>query len=231
MNPLLPVPLHPFPHAPAAGDDGDDACAALPEALRALARRGQLRSYRKAALILEEGAQGDTLYLLLRGRVKAFSIDLRDREITYGVYGPGDYFGEMSLDGGPRSASVMALEPTRCVVLTRQSLLAHIADHPDFALELLSRVIRRARLATANARSLALLDVYGRLVQALESLAEPQPGGTRLIAERLTHADLAGRVGCSREMVSRLLKDLERGGHVRRQGRQWLLAAKLPARW
>jgi CRP/FNR family transcriptional regulator, cyclic AMP receptor protein len=208
-----------------------DAYAALPDALRPLAERGELRSYRKGTLIIEEGSQGDLLYVLLRGKVKAFSMDGREREITYGVYGPGDYFGEMSLDGGPRSASVIALEATRCVVLTRHSLRQHIAQYPEFAFELLSRVIRRARLATANARSLALLDVYGRLVQTLESLAQPQADGTRLVGERLTHADLASRVGCSREMVSRLLKDLERGEHIWLQDRQWVLAARLPARW
>ncbi len=208
-----------------------NAYAALPEALRPLAERGELRSYRKGTLVIEEGSQGDLLYLLLRGKVKAFSIDDRDREITYGVYGPGDYFGEMSLDGGPRSASVITLEATRCAVLTRHSLHLHIAQYPEFAFELLSRVIRRARLATANARSLALLDVYGRLVQTLEGLAQPQADGTRLVGERLTHADLASRVGCSREMVSRLLKDLERGGHIWLKGKQWVLAARLPARW
>jgi CRP/FNR family transcriptional regulator, cyclic AMP receptor protein len=223
------------PGRPAApinsGAAASDPHAALPGALRSLAERGDLRNYRKGTLILEEGSQGELLYLLLRGRVKVFSMDQREREITYGVYGPGDYFGEMSLDGGPRSASVIALEPTRCAVVTRRSLHLHIAQHPEFAFELLTRVIRRARLATANARSLALLDVYGRLVQALEGLAQVQADGSRLVPERLTHADLASRIGCSREMVSRLLKDLQRGGHIWPQGRQWVLAARLPARW
>ncbi|HET9978396.1 MAG TPA: cyclic nucleotide-binding domain-containing protein, partial [Burkholderiaceae bacterium] len=80
----------------------------LSPALRALAARGAPRSYRKGTLIIEEGTQGDTLYLLLSGRVRAFSSDARGREVVYGVYGAGDYFGEMSLDGGPRSASVIA---------------------------------------------------------------------------------------------------------------------------
>ncbi|TDP59062.1 Crp/Fnr family transcriptional regulator [Roseateles toxinivorans] len=203
----------------------------LPEALRGLARRGVTRSYRKHTLIIEEGTQGDTLYLLLSGRVKAFSIDHREHEVTYGVYGAGEYFGEMSLDGGPRSASVMALEPSVCVVLTRQSLREHIAAEPEFAFELLSRVIRRARMATANARSMALLDVYGRVVQLLVSLATPQLDGTRLIAERLTHGDIASRVGCSREMVSRLLKDLEQGDYIAISREGVRLLQSLPQRW
>jgi CRP/FNR family transcriptional regulator, cyclic AMP receptor protein len=204
---------------------------ALTPTLRALAERGTLRSYRKGTLIIEEGTHGDTLYVLLAGRVKAFSSDARGREVVYGVYAPGDYFGEMSLDGGPRSASVIADAACTCAVLTRQTLREHIQAEPEFAFELIARVIQRARLATQSARSMALLDVYGRVVQLLESLAEPQGDGTRLVRERLTHADVAARVGCSREMVSRLLKDLEIGGFVARDDDRWVLRKRLPQQW
>jgi len=206
--------------------------AVLPPPLRALAARGVPHSYRKGTLIIEEGSQGDTLYLLLAGRVKAFSSDARGREIVYGVYGPGDYFGEMSLDGGLRSANVIADSACTCAVLTRQSLREHIRAEPEFAFELLERVIRRARLATQSARSMALLGVYERLVQLLEAMAVTQADGMRLIEERLTHADMAARVGCSREMVSRLMKDLERGGFLRALGpRSLVLSKRLPPRW
>ena len=208
-----------------------DLLGALPEALRTLAARGVQRSYRKGTLIIEEGSQGDTLYLLLRGQVKAFSSDARGREVTYGVYGAGDYFGEMSLDGGPRSASIIAESACVCVVLTRQSLREHIAAEPEFAFELIGRVIRRARLATQSARSMALLDVYGRVVQLLESLAVVQADGTRVIAERLTHAEIAARVGCSREMVSRLMKDLTQGGFVTADRICIALRGTLPRGW
>jgi CRP/FNR family transcriptional regulator, cyclic AMP receptor protein len=206
--------------------------SALPEALRALAERGTPRSYRKGTLIIEEGTTGDTLYIVLAGKVRAYSSDARGREVTYGVYGPGDTFGEMSLDGGPRSANVIADTACTCAMLTRQTLLEHIAAQPAFALELISRVIRRARLATQSARNMALLDVYGRVVQLLESLAVAQPDGTRLIEQRLTHADIAARVGCSREMVSRLMKDLERGGYVTNRSCVGVIVrGLLPARW
>ena len=114
---------------------------------------------------------------MLTGRVRAYSLGANDRELTFGVYGPGEYVGEMSLDGGPRSASVITLEPTTCSVVTRHTLREHIAAHPDFAFELLARVIRRARLATSNARSMALIDVYGRVTRLLEELAVPQATG------------------------------------------------------
>jgi CRP/FNR family cyclic AMP-dependent transcriptional regulator len=204
----------------------------LPPPLRALAARGTPRTYRKGTLIIEEGTHGDTLYLLLAGRVKAFSSDARGREVVYGVYGAGDYFGEMSLDGGPRSASVMAETACTCAVLTRQTLREHINVEPEFAFELIARVIGRARMATQSARSMALLDVYARLVQALESQSQPTEGGQRLLAPAPTHAELAARIGCSREMVTRLLGDLAQGGLiVAGPGRQIRIARQLPRRW
>ena len=203
----------------------------LPEALRPLAARGQLRRFRTGQVLIEEGDHDDLLYLLVAGRVRAFSRDERDREITYGTYGAGDYVGEMSLDGGPRSASVVAETAGWCVVVTRQALREHIAAHPDFAFELIARVIRRARLATRTARNIALLDVYRRIVLLLDELSVPQPDGTRRIADRPTHAEIASRTGCSREMVSRILKDLERGGYLGVAGDAFVLHRALPARW
>jgi CRP/FNR family cyclic AMP-dependent transcriptional regulator len=196
-----------------------------------LAERGQQRRYRKGVVIISEGDTSNSLFVILSGRVKAYSVDDRDREITYGISGAGDTVGEMSLDGGPRSANVITLEPTVCAVVTREALLEHIKVHPEFALELLEKVIARARMATRNARNMALLDVYGRVVQLLESLAEEQPDGTRVVAERLTHAEIANRVGCSREMVSRLLKDLKKGSYLSAEDRGWRLAKVLPPHW
>ncbi len=204
---------------------------ALSEGLRALARRGEIRRYRKNTLLIEEGDHGDTLYLILAGRLRSFSSGDKGREITYGIYGPGEYLGEMSLDGGPRSANVITLEASTCAVITRTTLQQHIAEHPEFAFELIGKIIRRARAATLSAKQLALNDVYGRLVLLLDGLAVALPDGRRLIEERLTHQELAHRLGCSREMVSRLMKDLEQGGYLQTQPRQWQLLRPLPARW
>jgi CRP/FNR family transcriptional regulator, cyclic AMP receptor protein len=111
-------------------------------------------------------------------------------------------------------------------------LLNYIAQRPEFALELMARLIRRARLATQSAGSVALIDVYGRLVRLLNQLAqEPDASGARRLGERLTHQQMAQHLACSREMVSRLLKDLETGGYIAVRERWiWLLKA-LPARW
>jgi CRP/FNR family cyclic AMP-dependent transcriptional regulator len=199
-------------------------------ALRELAARGAVRSYRKDVLIIQAGDLGDTLYILLAGRVKVFASGENDREVVIDTHGPGEYVGEMALDGGPRSASVITLEPTVCAVVTRVTIRDHIARHPEFAFELLARVIRRARRATANVKSLALLDVYGRVRHLFDELAVERDG-VRTIPERLTHQEIADRVGSSREMISRLLKDLERGGYLSSEGRVITLRKKLPPAW
>lgn len=193
---------------------------------------GEPRRYRRGTIFINEGEQGDSLFVIVSGRVKVYSVDDRGREIIYGVYGAGETMGEMSLDGGPRSANVVTVEPTLCAMVTRTKLLSHIEKHPEFAFYLLTKVIERARLATRSARNMALLDVYGRVVALLEPLATTRPDGTRIIAERLTHAAVANRVGCSREMISRLLKDLRSGGYLVEEGPSWILPRRsLPSRW
>ena len=220
-----------MPHASTATTDWL-AQPALGEGLRELARRGELRRYAKGSLLIQEGDLGDTLYVILDGRLRAFSVNLANgREITDGSYGPGEYVGEMGLDGAPRSASVIALEPTVCAVVTRATLERHIAEHPAFAFELLAKVIRRARAATLTARQLALNDVYGRLKLLLESLATSRDDGTLEVAERLTHQEMANRLGCTREMVSRVMRDLTRGGYLRDERGRIVLLRALPARW
>ncbi|AMM24899.1 Crp/Fnr family transcriptional regulator [Variovorax sp. PAMC 28711] len=208
-----------------------DLTDALPPSLLRLAECGTQRHFRTHSLLIQEGDLGDSIYIVLTGRLRAFVSDARGREVTLGVHGPGEYVGEMSLDGGLRSASVQALEPTVCAVVTRASVLGHIAADPEFSLGLITRLIRRARLATESARSMALLDVYSRLKRVLEDRAQPAVDGTRRIAERLTHQALAGEIGSSREMVSRLLKDLEKGGYVAVEQRCIVLLRALPARW
>ena len=203
----------------------------FPDTLRLLAQRGERRRYRKGTILIEEGEHGDTLFLVLAGRLRAYSSDDRGREITYGTYGPGEYVGEMSLDGGPRSATVVTLEATDCVVIVRNTLRQHIAEQPEFAFELLAKVIRRARAATLSAKQLALNDVYGRLALTLNALLVPQPDGMRATEDRVTHQELANRLGCSREMVSRLLKDLRTGGYLDISCGRYRLLRTLPSRW
>ncbi len=201
--------------------------------IEALAALGVQRRYRRGTLLIQEGDTGDTLYIVMQGSLRAFVADHGGRELTLGLYGPLEFVGEMSLDGGPRSANVEAAQTCTCSVVTRATLLGYIADHPEFALELMARLIRRARLATASARSVALIDVYGRLVERLNALAgKPDAkNGERALKERLTHLQMAQHLACSREMVSRLLKDLEVGGYIAVRERWIVLLKELPSKW
>jgi CRP/FNR family cyclic AMP-dependent transcriptional regulator len=212
--------------------DVERLVGALPPALVPLARRGLAHAYRKGVILIDEGDRGDTLYIVLSGRVRAFSTDLaRGREVTYGTYGPGEYVGELGLDGGLRAASVETLEPSVCVVVTRPTLEAHIAQHPEFAFELLAKVIARARAATLSVRQMALNDVYGRLKLLLESMLGPPGPDGWAEAERMTHQDIAARVGCSREMVSKVMKELEKGGRVLTTPSAFRVKLPLWVRW
>ncbi|HET8745491.1 MAG TPA: Crp/Fnr family transcriptional regulator [Ramlibacter sp.] len=205
--------------------------AGLEPSLGRLAARGLLRNYRKNSIVLNEGDTGDSLFVILQGQVKVYATDENGREITYGTIQAGDYFGEMSLDGGPRSASVMTLEPTLCSLVSRALLQQHLADEPAFALALVGQVIRRARAATETARQMALLDVYGRVIHTLEGQHGPASHAAPIQLTQITHQQIASRVGASREMVSRLLKDLEKGGYVELGIKRITLKKKLPARW
>jgi CRP/FNR family cyclic AMP-dependent transcriptional regulator len=203
------------------------------DSLQRLAARGVLRRYRKGVLLIQEGEHGDTIYILVQGRVRVYAGgDDSKREITYGVYGPGEFIGEMSLDGGPRSANVLTLEPCVCSVITRETLLQHIAVEPEFALQLITKLIRRVRAVTLSARQMALNDVYGRLRALLDAGAwQREADGAWVIHPRPTHLEVASQLGCSREMVSRLLKDLERGGMLTAEGNAWVIRKPLPMRW
>ena len=199
--------------------------------VRELAQRGQIRSLARNTVFINEGDQGDSLFVILSGRVKVFVADAEGREMVLDIHGPGDYVGEMALDGRPRAASVITMEPTVCSVLTRDALREAIAGNPDFAMNLICTLIERARIATENVRNLALMDVYGRVARLLLSLAVEQPDGKMVVPERLTQQDIADRVGASRDMISRIFKDLTTGGYVTVVDRQITINRKPPARW
>jgi CRP/FNR family cyclic AMP-dependent transcriptional regulator len=201
--------------------------------LQTLADSGVQRSYRKGAIIVNEGETGSDLFILIQGRVRVFSADTSGKEITLGTILAGDFFGEMSLDGGTRSATVEALEPCLCVIVPNAHVLAFVRNNCEFAISLLQTTIIRARAATQAARDMALLDVYGRLAQTLNHLANAVEGDDtpKPITPLITHGELAAHVGASREMVSKLMKDLERAGYVQVNTRQITLLKKLPLRW
>jgi CRP/FNR family cyclic AMP-dependent transcriptional regulator len=204
---------------------------ALPEALLAqIAQRAPSRTYLRNAIILTEGDESDTLYVLLAGRAKVFVADDEGHELQLNQLGPGEYFGDVTLDGGPRSASVMALQPCRCAVVKRDELSRFMCEYPDFALHVTRKLAHRVRALTSGMRDLALMDVYGRVARLLLDLAE-DVDGRLVIEETLTQKDIAQRVGASREMISRIFSDLSAGGYVRKENGSMIIVRRPPAHW
>ena len=198
--------------------------------VRELAALGRLRSYPKNTVFITEGDSSDSVFVILAGRVKIFLSDTEGHEMILDTQGPGEYVGEMALDGKPRSASVMTLEPSTFSVVGRDPVREAIRRNPDFALEIISRIIERARLATNSVKDLALLDVYGRVARLLLNMAVEKEGKL-VIPEKLTQQEIAERVGASRDMVSRIFRDLTAGGYISVEHRFITINKKPPARW
>lgn len=200
------------------------------EHLRELARNGVRRTFPKNAVVINEGDATDSLYIILSGKVKVYLADESGKEVVLNTEGPGSYFGEMVLDGGPRSASVMTLEPCTFSIAGKNEFKKFLTDNPEVAIHIIENLIARTRALTDNVKSLALLDVYGRVARTLLDLAG-EHDGKLVVAEKMTQQDLANRVGASREMISRILKDLCSGGYIEFEGKKITIKKKLPSRW
>ncbi len=198
--------------------------------LRSLSAQGVIKSFARNAVIVSEGDETDSLYIIISGRVKVFVSDDAGKEIVLGTQGPGEYFGEMALDGRPRSASVMTVEPSRFAVIPKARFREFLRGHPDFAIHLIEKLIDRTRALTENVKSLALMDVYGRVARLLLELAVEREGRL-VIDEKLTQQDIASRVGASREMISRILKDLTVGGYITVDRKRITIYRAPPRRW
>jgi len=207
-----------------------DVAPLLSGALRDLAQSAVARRFPKNAVLINEGEEGDSLFIVLSGRLKVYASNESGREVVIDFHGPGECVGEMSLDGAPRSASVVTTEPTTCAIVSRAHFREFIREHPDFAVYLIGKLIQRARRATETVKSLALSDVYGRLIRLLAGLAR-EVNGKLVVPEKLTQQEIAERVGASRDMISRLLKDLVAGGYLAVEDRTITILKKLPPAW
>lgn len=196
-----------------------------------LTDRAAVRSYSKGAIIVNEGDEGTSLFVILSGSVKTFLSDENGKEVVLSTQGAGEYFGDLALfDDEPRSASVMALEPCKVMIITKAQLREAIKEDPDIGFSLLHGLAKRVRILTENVRTMALLDVFGRLVRTLYMLAEEREG-TLVVDQRLTQQDLANRIGASREMVSRIMHDLTQGGYLSIKSRRITILKKIPSNW
>ncbi len=201
-----------------------------PPYVEALAALGAVRSFPKNTVLVQEGDNSDQLYVVLAGRLKVYLADSEGKEIIVDTLGPNQYFGEMALDGEPRSASVMTTEASKLAVVQREDFKKFLRENPDAAFQLIVALIQRAKNLTRTVGNLALLDVYGRVARLLLDNAMEE-SGRLVVAERMTQQEIAKRVGSSREMVSRILSDLREGKYISADGDRIVIDKPLPKRW
>jgi CRP-like cAMP-binding protein len=175
------------------------------------------RRYRRGELIVERGRKTNSLFILLTGRARVLTADARGREVILAVLQPGDYVGEMSLiDNEPHSATVRAEVQTDMLILGRAEFARCLPENSSLSYAIMRGLVYRLRAADRQIESLALLDVYGRVARALLDMCEMQ-GDVKVIRNKVSRQDLAKVVGASREMVSRVMKDLEERGMIQTQ--------------
>ena len=191
----------------------------------------QTRTYPANAILITEGDQTDSLYVIVEGEVKVFANDNTGKEVILNILGPGEYFGEIALvDDQPRSASVMTISPTKVMIISKGNFKRCLEENPDMSFNLIRALTKQVRALTDSVKNLALMDVYGRVAHTLLDLAD-EIDGKQVIEQKLTHQDIANMVGASREMVSRILKDLSTGGYITVDKKHITINEKLPAAW
>jgi CRP-like cAMP-binding protein len=176
------------------------------------------RRFRRGELVVEQGRKSNALFILLNGRARVLTSDSRGREVILAVLEAGDYVGEMSLiDNDPHSATVRAEIQTDMLVLQRSDFARCLPENSTLSYAILRGLVRRLRNADRQIESLALLDVYGRVARTLLDMAETDAEGVQIIRHKVSRQDMAKVVGASREMVSRVMKDLEERGVIETQ--------------
>lgn len=171
--------------------------------------------FKRGEAIVEQGKKSNALFIILTGRARVMTTDQRGREVILATMQPGDYFGEMSLiDNEPHSATVRAEVQTDVLVLGRLEFAACLPESGSMAYSVLRGLVQRLRHADRKIESLALMDVYGRVAKALLEFSSVDSLGNSVIRDRVSRQDLAKMVGASREMVSRVMKDIEERGFI-----------------
>ena len=189
------------------------------ERLASISRVASLRSVPRHGVVLKAGDKTDNVYFVLNGSLKVLVSDDEGREVILSILGRGDLFGEMGvIDDHPRSATVVAAQSSDLVVIAKSDFKATLAENFDISLYLMRSLVQRLRSADRTIESLALLDVYGRVARLLLDMAEIGPNGEKVVTKRPSRQDIAKMIGASREMVSRVMKDLQVQGLIEEDG-------------
>jgi CRP-like cAMP-binding protein len=173
------------------------------------------KRFKRGECIVEQGKKSNMLAIVLTGRARVVTTDARGREVILATMNPGDYVGEMSLiDNQPHSATVRAEVQTDVLILGRVEFARCLPENTSMAYAVMKGLVQRLRHADRKIESLALMVVYGRVGRALLEFGPPDKNDERVIRDRVSRQDVAKMIGASREMVSRVMKDLEDRGFI-----------------
>lgn len=185
------------------------------DTLAAIAKVASLRGVQRNDVILRAGDHTDNVYFVLSGQFKVLVSDEEGREVILSMMGQGDLFGEMGvIDDHPRSATVQAAQSGDLVVIAKDDFRRCLSDSFDISLCIMRGLVHRLRAADRQIESLALLDVYGRVARLLLDMAERMPDGRLIVSQKVSRQDIAKMIGASREMVSRVMRDLHLQGLI-----------------
>ena len=197
------------------------------EALLTISKLAVRRKFPRSTLIVLEESHAETLYIIELGSVKITRLNEEGREVILAMLGPSEFFGEMALlDGQGRSANVMALEDTTLVTLSRRDFLDVLGQYPSISIQLLREMTSRLRKSDQQIKSLSLSDAEHRIGIALHRISEDVGifrKGEVIIAQLPFQQDIANMAGTSRETVSRMLKNLNKKGLIKREGRKLII--------
>ncbi|WP_019528981.1 cyclic nucleotide-binding domain-containing protein [Dasania marina] len=203
-----------------------------PQELALMAEKVVVRTYAKNTVVINEGDYADSLYIINSGRVKVYCSDKAGKEFIMNTMKAGEHFGELALlDDDKRSASVRTMDKSNFCIIYKEDFNRVLDEQPNIAKVLIRNLARRVRKLTLDVKLLALQDVYGRVVNVLSDMATPRDEVSSIIPEKLTQQDIADRVGASREMVARILKDLVAGDYISFEGRQIIIHGRLPSEY
>lgn len=189
------------------------------------------RTYPKNTHIINQGGEAKAAYLLVEGAAFAYTDDGEGNEFIFNTFKAGDCFGELGLlDDQPRSVHVLTTTDCECLVIPKDEFQRCVFTTPDAASATIRMLIARIRSMTDEVSCLAMLDVYGRIARLIQNSSEENSEGKRE-TDRMTHQEIASRIGSSREMVSKIIKDLTVGGYISSHKSKITLIKDLPKRW
>ncbi len=197
------------------------------EEIETISKIARVKNFSKNCMVFEEGEKRDTLYIVLKGRVKVALYDEEGKEYILDMIGENGLFGELSLfEELSGFANVLTVENSELLLIRRNDFMRLITENPAFAVAMIRELSKRLRIANEKLKRFAFLGVEGRILKYLTDIGEKSGVKVKdriIIENGPTQIEIASACGCSRETVSRMMKNLVEKGRVSHMKRRYTL--------